>query len=636
MKKLLKAALLAVVSMMISVTAVQATTYYNTGDLILGFTTGSGTDVFYDLGQTSSLTNGKTWNLSTLLSGRTLAGQYWGVIGSGPNVGANNSTNWITAGAGAVPNTLNQGSTYFNKVFNSIGSICAGTVPPTFATYPVYAGESGSDLESDANSWYNQVTANASGQVAFYNVDGNNDPTVLGATNAYFWRQLSDGVTQTLLGVFTLGTNSVLTYNTVVPGFTATPTTGAAPLPVVFSDASAGSGTITNWLWSFGDGHSITNTTSANVTNTYASAGSYTVTLIVTAAGISSTNQQTAYIMVTNAAVTAPVAGFTGGPTNGPAALQVVFTNTSTGSYTNSVWNFGDTHTASNTNSANVTNTYAAAGSYSVTLTVIGAGGTNALTKTNYIVVTNAPPVASFSGTPTNGLAPLQVVFTNNSTGSYTNSVWNFGDTHTATNTTGGNVTNTYATAGSYTVTLIVTGAGGANTNQQTAYIVATNAPVAPVAGFTGGPTNGFAPLQVVFTNTSTGSFTNSVWNFDDTHLATNTTGANVTNTYAAAGSYSVTLTVTGTGGASTNKQTSYIVALATPKLTTTLAGGKLVFNCTNNPAQVNGVKYRIWSSTNLTVPLTNWVVVWSNTFPNLYTNNAMTNARAYFRFSSP
>ena len=552
MKKLLKTALLIAIGL-IGVPTVQAVTYYTTNDLIIGYTSGSGNDVLYDLGSISALTNGKTWNLSTLLTGRTLTNQYWGVVGNGPNAGVSGTrSNWVTAAVGSTPLPIT-GNSQFSYVNTAmIGLVSGNAQTLQFATYPVYAGESGLDAASDGFSW-NSSTINPStsaGNQLYVNASGNN-PNVQGATSAYFWSELNDGATVNQLGAFTLGTNSVLTYNTVVAGFTATATNGAAPLQVVFSDASVGSGVGTNWLWSFGDGHSITNTTSANVTNTYAAAGSYTVSLIVTAAGAANTNQQTAFIVVTNGAVVAPVAGFAGTPTNGAASLQVVFTNTSTGSFTNSVWNFGDTHTATNTTGANVTNTYAAAGSYTVTLTVVGAGGTNALSKTNYIVVTNAV--------------------------------------------------------------------------------------VAPVAGFAGGPTNGFASLQVVFTNTSTGSFTNSVWNFGDTHTATNTTGANVTNTYAAAGSYTVTLTVVGAGGTNALSKTSYIAALATPKLiTTTLSGGKLVFNCTNSPAQVNGVKYRIWSSTNLTVPLTNWVVVWSNAFPNLYTNNAPTNASAYFRFSSP
>src|SRR5207244_457273 len=125
-----------------------------------------------------------------------------------------------------------------------------------------------------------------------------------------------------------------------------------------------------------------------------------------------------------------PVANFAGLPTNGVVALTVGFTNLSTGA-TNYSWDFGDSHTSS---AANPANTYTNAGSFSVKLTAIGPAGTNSLTRTNYIVVTNPPPpVANFSAGPTNGAAPLPVAFTNLSSDA-TNYQWNFGDGHLSTN----------------------------------------------------------------------------------------------------------------------------------------------------------------------------------------------------------
>jgi len=79
------------------------------------------------------------------------------------------------------------------------------------------------------------------------------------------------------------------------------------------------------------------------------------------------------------------------------------------------------------------------------------------------------PPVASFSGGPTTGMDPLSVAFTDTSTGNITNRLWTFGDGAT-TNTTGTNVTHVYA-AGSYGVTLVASGPGGASTNSQPSYI---------------------------------------------------------------------------------------------------------------------------------------------------------------------
>ena len=164
--------------------------------------------------------------------------------------------------------------------------------------------------------------------------------------------------------------------------FTASPTSGLAPLTVTFTNLSTGA---TNYSWVFGDGKSSTAT---NAANTYSNAGSYTVSL--TAIGPSGTNSFTNnnYIVVTNAA---PVANFAAGPTNGMAPLTVYFTNLSTGA-TNHSWNFGDGHSRASTNAAN---TYSNAGSYTVMLTAIGLGGTNTITRNNYVVLSNAPPVLS-------------------------------------------------------------------------------------------------------------------------------------------------------------------------------------------------------------------------------------------------
>ncbi len=81
------------------------------------------------------------------------------------------------------------------------------------------------------------------------------------------------------------------------------------------------------------------------------------------------------------------------------------------------------------------------------------------------------PPVASFTGTPTNGIAPLSVTFSDTSTGSITNWFWNFGDGGTTNLATNG-VVYAYNAAGVYTVSEIVTGPGGSSTHTQTSYIV--------------------------------------------------------------------------------------------------------------------------------------------------------------------
>ena len=83
-----------------------------------------------------------------------------------------------------------------------------------------------------------------------------------------------------------------------------------------------------------------------------------------------------------------PVADFAADPTNGVAPLTVTFTNLSSGA-TDYAWDFSDGHLSTNAAPVNV---YTNPGTYSVSLTAIGPGGTNTLTRTNYIVVLAAPP----------------------------------------------------------------------------------------------------------------------------------------------------------------------------------------------------------------------------------------------------
>jgi len=83
-----------------------------------------------------------------------------------------------------------------------------------------------------------------------------------------------------------------------------------------------------------------------------------------------------------------------------------------------------------------------------------------------------SPPVASFIGAPVSGNAPLNVQFIDISTGGTpTTWSWTFGDGNTSTLQ---NPNNTYKAAGTYTVSLTATNAGGNNTKTQAGYITAT------------------------------------------------------------------------------------------------------------------------------------------------------------------
>jgi len=84
-----------------------------------------------------------------------------------------------------------------------------------------------------------------------------------------------------------------------------------------------------------------------------------------------------------------PAAAFSGTPTIGEVPLQVNFTDLSMGEITGWSWDFGDSATST---AQNPSHTYNAVGSYTVSLTVTGPGGSDTETKTNYIIVHGATP----------------------------------------------------------------------------------------------------------------------------------------------------------------------------------------------------------------------------------------------------
>jgi PKD repeat protein len=96
--------------------------------------------------------------------------------------------------------------------------------------------------------------------------------------------------------------------------------------------------------------------------------------------------------LLTGSAAVPPTADFAANPTSGDWPLSVAFTDRSTGTITNSFWDFGDGATTNTTASA-LTHNYSGRGTNAVSLTVSGPLGANTLTRPNYIVITNVPPV---------------------------------------------------------------------------------------------------------------------------------------------------------------------------------------------------------------------------------------------------
>jgi gliding motility-associated-like protein len=108
------------------------------------------------------------------------------------------------------------------------------------------------------------------------------------------------------------------------------------------------------------------------------------------------------------------------------------------------------------------------------------------------------------------------------------------------------NVQHTYTDVGDYTVTLTVTDVSGCSDTFSSNVVVS---PV-PVAAFAGEPLQGCAPLVTTFVNTGTSAGPTCLWEFGDGSSSTDCVAP--VHTYAVAGCYDVTLTVTEAGCSST------------------------------------------------------------------------------------
>jgi PKD repeat protein len=100
--------------------------------------------------------------------------------------------------------------------------------------------------------------------------------------------------------------------------------------------------------------------------------------------GYTFTNLQANHAISASFYAVAPVADFTANPTSGKKPLAVGFSDTSSGAITSRSWNFGDGSTST---ASNPSHTYWRPGTYTVTLTVNGPGGSDVEAKADYITV---------------------------------------------------------------------------------------------------------------------------------------------------------------------------------------------------------------------------------------------------------
>ena len=249
--------------------------------------------------------------------------------------------------------------------------------------------------------------------------------------------------------------------------FSSTPTSGNAPLTVQFTDQSTGA---TSWEWDF-DNNGTVDSTVQNPSHQYTAAGTYTVKLTARNSVGFDEEIKVDFITATQPQQTL-VAAFSGTPTSGNAPLTVQFNDQSAGA-TSWAWDFNNDGVVDST-VQNPSYQYPAAGIYTVKLTATNTVDSDEEIKTNYITVNEPqqPPVADFSGTPSNGSAPLTVQFTNQSTGA-TGWAWDFNNDGVVDSTVQ-SPSFRYTAAGTYSVKLTATNNAGSDDEIKPGYISVT------------------------------------------------------------------------------------------------------------------------------------------------------------------
>lgn len=232
--------------------------------------------------------------------------------------------------------------------------------------------------------------------------------------------------------------------------------------------STTSSGQPTSYSWNFGDG---TSGSGEMPSHTYAAAGVYTVTLVVSDSS-GDVAQKTRQVIV-EGPPTAQLSASPGGPipTGTPIQFDASASTDPFGTITSYQWNFGDGQSSIG---PSPTHAYSTAGDYTVALTVTdAAGATN--TITDAVTVTDRPPIAAFNPTSATVLAGSSIPFdgtqSSDPDGSITGYAWSFGDGSASTSP---QPSHTYMQTGTFTVTLAVTdNSGNASTITHSITVIA-------------------------------------------------------------------------------------------------------------------------------------------------------------------
>ena len=467
------------------------------------------------------------------------------------NQSSNNSTAWEWTFGGGNPSTSTEQNP--TVVYNNSGTFSVtliainnqGTDTLTMTDYVVISTTPSPAFSSNVNGPlvnFNNLSTNANSYAWDFgdgNISSETDPSHQYSLNGEYTVTLSAtndcGTTMT--------TQTVSITSSVIAGFSSSMASGCLPLEVQFMNESTNA---TSFEWTFTGGDPA-NSTLGNPIVTYQNAGVYTVMLTAINSTGSSTIVETGYIVVEGV----PFASF-GADIND---LTVDFTNFSSLGDT-FLWDFGDGNISSEINPQH---TYSSIGIYTVSLTATNDCGSNIFT-TNLDVGTAVS--AGFFAEETEGCAPMQVQFTDQSSSNVTQWNWSFPGGIPATSTEQNPLVN-YNTLGIYEVSLEASNPFNSSTVTETNYIIILDV---PTASFTFNETGNV----ISYNNTSTNANT-YLWTFGDGETSMD---ENPSHTYADDGTYIVTLEATNACGTVATQETVTIITPVTAGFSADITSG--------------------------------------------------------------
>ena len=259
----------------------------------------------------------------------------------------------------------------------------------------------------------------------------------------------------------------------------------------------------------------------------------------------------------------APTASFTGSAVDLHAQFDASASADQDGTIASYAWDFGDGTTGTGVTPSH---DYTTAGAHTVTLTVTDNRGATATTTGSVTTkLPNVAPTAAYSPSAQNLTVAFDASASTDPDGSIASFAWNFGD---GTTGTGATTSHTYTAAGSYQAKLTVTDDQGAIGEVTQTIVVSAPVLVAPTSHFTQSAAGLAVSLDGSTSTDGDGTIVSHAWNFGDGQTGT---GATVSHTYAAAGSFTVTHTVTDNDGL-TGSSTSVVTVAAPANVAPTAA----------------------------------------------------------------